>query len=103
MLSVNFSGYENFVARTESAPEEDRPSWTGTLDFGGLKLKLRASIVAISGIHLLKAFMNIGSWSRKDLMGLVVTHMPSSPRAYSFPLMDCLTARAKAVSASKPM
>ena len=98
-----FSGYENFVARIESAPEEDRPSWTGTLDFGGLKLKLIASIVAISGIHLLKAFMNIGSWSREDLMGLVVTHMAFVTSGVLLALMDCLTARAKAVSASKPM
>ena len=32
----------------------------GTVDFSGLKMKLIASIVAISGIHLLKRFMEIG-------------------------------------------
>ena len=40
----------------------------GTLDFSGLKLKLISSIVAISGIDLLKAFMNIGPISKDDLM-----------------------------------
>ena len=35
--------------------DSDRPAWMGTLDFGGLKLKLISSIVAISGIDLLKA------------------------------------------------
>ncbi len=32
----------------------------GTVDFSGLKLKLIASIVAISGIALLRAFLTLG-------------------------------------------
>ncbi len=38
---------------------EDRPSWMGTLDFSGLKMKLIGSIVAISAISLLRAFMTL--------------------------------------------
>ena len=37
----------------------DKPEWMGTVDFGGLKLKLVSSIVAISGIHLLKIFFGL--------------------------------------------
>jgi uncharacterized membrane protein YqhA len=33
----------------------------GTVDFSGLKLKLVASIVAISGIALLKSFLDLGT------------------------------------------
>jgi uncharacterized protein (TIGR00645 family) len=33
----------------------------GHVDFGDLKLKLLTSIVAISAIHMLESFMNIGS------------------------------------------
>ena len=47
----------------------------GTIDFSGLKLKLLASIVAISAIHLLKAFMNVGAMSDRDLMWLVGIHV----------------------------
>jgi uncharacterized protein (TIGR00645 family) len=52
----------------------DRPSWMGKVDFGGLKLKLLASIVAISAIHLLRAFMDVSSFSDRDLLWLTVIH-----------------------------
>ena len=58
LLIVIFSGYENFVSRIDIAAEhEDRPSWMGAVDFSGLKMKLIASIVAISAIALLRAFL----------------------------------------------
>jgi uncharacterized protein (TIGR00645 family) len=57
LLIVMFSGYENFVSQIEVGENEDRPSWMGTVDFSGLKLKLVASIVAISAIALLRSFL----------------------------------------------
>jgi len=59
LLIVIFSGYENFVSKIDTSNHEDRPEWMGHVDFAGLKLKLIASIVAISGISLLKAFMSL--------------------------------------------
>jgi uncharacterized protein (TIGR00645 family) len=59
LLIVMFSGYENFVSKIHIADHEDRPSWMGTVDFAGIKLKLIASIVAISGIALLRAFLTL--------------------------------------------
>ena len=56
LLIVIFSGYENFVSHIDVG-DNDRPDWMGTVDFSGLKMKLIASIVAISAIALLKAFM----------------------------------------------
>lgn len=44
----------------EAENHEDRPSWMGTVDFTGLKLKLIASIVAISGIAPLRTFLTLG-------------------------------------------
>jgi uncharacterized protein (TIGR00645 family) len=55
---VIFSGYENFVSKIDTG-SHDRPSWMGTVDFQGLKMKLIASIVAISAIALLRAFMEL--------------------------------------------
>ena len=57
LLIVIFSGYENFVSRIDTATHEERPEWMGTVDFSGLKMKLIASIVAISAIALLRAFL----------------------------------------------
>jgi uncharacterized protein (TIGR00645 family) len=61
ILIVVFSGYENFVSKIDTGDDEDRPGWMGTVDFSGLKMKLVASIVAISAIALLRAFMTIAS------------------------------------------
>src|SRR6266404_9992881 len=60
ILIVVFSGYENFVSKIDIGAHEDRPAWMGTVDFSALKLRLIASIVAISAISLLRAFMKIG-------------------------------------------
>ena len=56
LLIVIFSGYGNFVSKMNFEEHEDHQEWHGSIDFSGLKLKLIASIVAISGIHLLKVF-----------------------------------------------
>ncbi len=61
LLIIVFSGYENFVSKIDTAGHEDRPEWMGKVDFSGLKVKVIASIVAISAIELLKAFVNIGT------------------------------------------
>ncbi len=58
VVIVIFSGYENFVSKIEIDPG-DRPDWMAKVDFGGLKQKLATSIVAISAIQVLKAFMNL--------------------------------------------
>lgn len=55
VLMVVFSGYENFVSKIDVHDHPDRPEWMGKLDSGGLKLKLIASIVAISSISCSRA------------------------------------------------
>jgi len=47
----------------------------GTLDFSGLKIKLIASIVAISGIHLLKIFMNLSNYTEQQLLWYTIIHL----------------------------
>jgi len=76
VLIILFSGYENFVSKMEMAHKDrDRPEWMGTIDFSGLKIKLIASIVAISGIHLLKVFMNLANYTEKQLMWYTIIHV----------------------------
>jgi uncharacterized protein (TIGR00645 family) len=59
ILIVVFSGYENFVSRIDPGGHPDWPEWMTKVDFDGLKQKLLASLVAISAVQVLKAFMNI--------------------------------------------
>lgn len=59
IIMVMFSGYENFVSKLD-VDGSDQLEWLGKLDANSLKLKVASSIVAISSIHLLKAFMGLG-------------------------------------------
>jgi uncharacterized protein (TIGR00645 family) len=74
IVIVIFSGFENFVSRIE-AGDHDRPDWMAKVDFGGLKQKLMTSIVAISAIQVLKAFMNIEHYDNTKLGWLVGIHV----------------------------
>lgn len=75
VLIVIFSGYENFVSRIDAAEHADWPEWMGKIDFTGLKLKLLSSIVAISAIQLLRAFLDLKHASDRDLAWQVGIHL----------------------------
>jgi len=78
LIIVIFSGYENFVSKIDHSGHKDWPEWMGTIDFSGLKLKLLSSIVAISGVQLLKQFMAITTVSADDertLFWMVIIHI----------------------------
>src|SRR3954454_16080089 len=57
VLMVLFVGYANFVSVIHPDKEEDWPKWMGYLDYSGLKIQVIGSIIAISGIKLLRAFV----------------------------------------------
>jgi len=75
VIMVIISGYENFISKIDIETGEERLSWLGKLDSGTLKLKIASSIVAISSIHLLKAFMSIREIPNDKLLWLVVIHI----------------------------
>ena len=91
VLMVIFSGYENFVSKIDVASHKDRPDWMGKVDVSGLKLKLIASIVAISGIHLLQSFMSIDQMNKENLMWLLVLHATFVLSGVLLALMDYIT------------
>lgn len=98
MLIVIFSGYENFVSKLDLHETKDRPSWMGTVDFSGLKMKLIASIVAISGIHLLKVFMELGHDSEHPisldtLRYMTIIHLAFVVSGVLLALMDWLSSK----------
>lgn len=93
LLIIIFSGYENFVSRIDTAGHEDRPAWMGKVDFSGLKVKLIGSIVAISAIELLKAFVNVSALSREQLMWKVIIHVVLVTSGLLFAIMDRIAER----------
>lgn len=63
LMMVIIGGYATFVSKIHLQNHEDRPDWLEKIDAGTLKVKLAGALVGISGIHLLKSFINI---SNKD-------------------------------------
>jgi uncharacterized protein (TIGR00645 family) len=98
MIIVVFSGYENFVSKIDVDDHEDAPSWKGKVDFAGLKIKLIVSIVAISGIHLLKIFMDIKKYTESEILWMVVIHMAFVASGLILALMDHFGAKSRALN-----
>ncbi len=93
ILIVVYSGYENFVSRIRTGQHEDWPDWMTKVDFSQLKQKLLASIVLISGVQLLKAFMSLEKLSDRDLMWLTGIHLALVFSAIAFSIADWLQGR----------
>ena len=95
LIIVIFSGYENFVSKINVKNHEDKPEWMGTVDFGGLKLKLVSSIVAISGIHLLKIFFGLENYSENEILLFIAVHFTFVVSGVLLAYMDSLTAKSR--------
>jgi uncharacterized protein (TIGR00645 family) len=91
LVMVMFSGYENFVSRLDIDEGDEKLAWLGKLDAGSLKLKVAASIVAISSIHLLKAFMNAPHIANDKLVLYVVIHLTFVVSAMMMGILDRIT------------
>jgi len=95
LVIIIFSGYENFVSKMDLAGHEDRPDWMGHIGFSDLKIKVIGSIVAISGIELLKAFMNMenaAEFEDRQLIWMVVLHLVFVTSGIAYAIMDRLAA-----------
>ena len=91
VLMVIIGGYESFVSRLDVEKHEGRLEWMGRIGFSEMKLKLLASIVAISGIHLLEGFMNMDHLSNRVLAWRVGIHMTFVVSGVLLAVMDRLS------------
>ena len=95
LIIVIFSGYENFVSKIDVNNHEDKPEWMGTVDFKGLKLKLVSSIVAISGIHLLKVFFDLDKYTKEQIILFIAIHFTFVISGVILAYMDTLISKNK--------
>jgi len=93
IVMVMFSGYENFVSKLDVHENDEKLDWLGKLDAGTLKLKVAASIVAISSIHLLRKFMEVSDTDHGDLMWYVIIHMTFVLSALLMGILDRITGK----------
>ena len=91
LVMVMISGYENFVSQLDIDDHKEKLSWLGTMDSTSLKMKVAASIVAISSIHLLRVFMDARNIEPQYLMWYVIIHMTFVVSAFAMGYLDKLT------------
>lgn len=88
IVMVMFSSYENFASKIDLEEGAEKLDWLGKLDSGSLKLKVAASIVAISSIHLLQKFMEAQTIPDNKLMWYVIIHMTFVVSALMMAFLD---------------
>jgi len=91
LVMVMISGYENFVSQLDIDESKEKLNWLGKMDSSSLKMKVAASIVAISSIHLLRVFMDAQNISTDYLMWYVIIHMTFVVSAFCMGYLDKLT------------
>lgn len=91
LLIIAFSGYENFVSKIGAGDHEDRPAWMGKIGFSDLKLKMMGSIVAISAVELLKAFIDADQLTNTQLGWRVGIHLTFVVSGVLFAVTDRIT------------
>jgi len=91
LVMVMLSGYENFVSQLDVDEGQEKLSWLGKMDASSLKMKVAASIVAISSIHLLRMFMDARNIEPEYLKWYVIIHMTFVVSAFAMGYLDRLT------------
>jgi len=92
VVMVIISGYENYVSRFD---DESSVHWLGEIDAGSLKIKVASTIVAISSIHLLQVFLNVGTHSAEQLMWYTLIHLAFVASALFLAWIDRVSALTK--------
>jgi uncharacterized protein (TIGR00645 family) len=66
LVIVIIGGYSIFTSRLDFDGQEDKPQWLDHLDADRLKVKLSTSLASISGVHLLKTFIDVHSLEKTE-------------------------------------
>ena len=75
LTMVVIGGYATFVSKLDLEGHRDRPDWLSHVDPGTIKVKLASSLIGISSIHLLKAFVNVKNVSPEHIKWQILIHL----------------------------
>ena len=95
LTMVVIGGYATFVSKLDLEDHPDRPEWLGHVDPGTIKVKLAASLIGISSIHLLKAFVNITNVDVEHIKWQILIHMTFLGSAILLAYTDKIMQRGK--------
>ncbi len=75
LVVVFIGGYWTFVSKIEFDSHTDKPDWLTKINASTLKIKLIISLVSISGVHLLKTFVDIHNIPLQDALLQIGIHL----------------------------
>lgn len=75
LVVVFIGGYWTFVSKIEFESHTDKPDWLTKINASTLKIKLIISLVSISGVHLLKTFVDIHNIPLQDALLQIGIHL----------------------------
>ena len=94
VLILIMSSYSSFVSKIEVAEDSvDTPKFLGKVGFKDLKLKVIASIIAISSIGLLEAFVDTSKKTPEEIYLMIYIHAIFIVSGLLLALMDFFSSR----------
>ena len=94
VLILIMSSYSSFVSRIEVAEDSvDTPKFLGKVGFKDLKLKVIASIIAISSIGLLEAFVDTSKNTPEEFYLMIYIHAIFIVSGLLLALMDFFSSK----------
>lgn len=91
LVMVIIGGYETFISRMNLDSHPDQPEWLSHVNASVLKTKLAMAIIGISSIHLLKTFINAGSYKSEVIIAQTVIHVVFLLSALAISYTDRIT------------
>jgi len=72
---ITIGGYSIFVREINIPGLHGKPRWLNNISSGTLKIKMCASLIGVTSIHLLKTFINIEHAETKEVVAQVAIHL----------------------------
>lgn len=75
LTMVVIGGYATFVSKLDLEQHPDRPDWLTHVDPGTIKIKLAASLIGVSSVHLLQTFVDVANHNPEHIKWKIFIHM----------------------------
>ena len=95
VVMVAISSYDSLVSRLTQDEAERKRSWVAMIDPGNLKIKLATALIAISSIHLLQIFMEVGEYDDRTVTWAIAIHVMFVLGAVVLGLLDRMASGSK--------
>ncbi len=88
VVTVALASYASLVSRLATDGDDADGGWVAISDAGNLKIKLAMALIAISSIHLLQIFLEVGNYDDRTIMWALAIHVTFVGGAVALGLVD---------------